>query len=785
MLMTSSIPNLINGISQQPPTLRLASQAEDQVNFLSSVSDGLTVRPPTRHLALLDDADWSDAFIHTINRDTTERYILVIRAGTLRVFEAETGIERTVNAPEGWGYLANGGEADYRATSVADYTFILNRKQVVQVDPEVVQARPNDALIYVRGGNYGKTYRVFIDDVERANFKTPDGSDAAHTDDIDTNNIAGQLYNDLVAWGGAGFTFEKKGDLVVIKRADATAYSVRVEDGSGGINIDAIQAQVQRFSDLPKAGVEGFEVEIVGDQSSSFDNYFVRYVTEGAGGVGVWKEDIKGGETFKLDATTLPHTLIREADGTFTFKRPSWSNREVGDLAKIPHPSFATRAIRDVFFFQNRLGFVADENVILSQDGEYFDFYRSTATTLLDTDPIDIAVTSDRVSILNFAVPFNRTLLLFSDQSQFVFEGGAILTSSTAAVAQATSFESLTNVRPVGVGSFVYFPVPRGGFSGLREYFVQEGNEQNDALDVASHVPRYLPRGMTQLAASSAEDTLVCLADDQINAMWVYRFFFNNEGKLQSAWSKWEFAAGDNILSVAFIESQLYLVVARGGQTFIEVISLESGSVDKNSSVSFRLDRGVTDEECTSVFDGTNTTFTLPYGTPEETVVVVRGGDPVYAEGTIVNHDHPTANTVTLRGDWTAASLLFGTKYTARYRFSTFFMRSPEPGGGVSADGSGRLQLRYVSIEYARAGFFRITSQPRGRDKAERVFSGRRLGVESGTIGRLSLATGRVRIPVMCRNVDAEIEIVCDSPLPASFTAAEWEASYTARARKI
>ena len=46
-LVSGSIPNFINGISQQPETLRLASQLEEQVNGYSVVSEGLIKRPGT------------------------------------------------------------------------------------------------------------------------------------------------------------------------------------------------------------------------------------------------------------------------------------------------------------------------------------------------------------------------------------------------------------------------------------------------------------------------------------------------------------------------------------------------------------------------------------------------------------------------------------------------------------------------------------------------------------------------------------------------------------------
>ena len=48
-LVTKSIPNLINGVSQQPSALRLASQAEKVVNCIPSPVEGLKKRPPFYH----------------------------------------------------------------------------------------------------------------------------------------------------------------------------------------------------------------------------------------------------------------------------------------------------------------------------------------------------------------------------------------------------------------------------------------------------------------------------------------------------------------------------------------------------------------------------------------------------------------------------------------------------------------------------------------------------------------------------------------------------------------
>ena len=99
-LISSSIPNLVNGISQQPPTLRLTSQAEVQENGISTVAKGMKKRPPTKHIARLTGTQLQDAYLHTINRDKNEKYIVAVTNGAIRVWNL-LGTELTVNTPDG------------------------------------------------------------------------------------------------------------------------------------------------------------------------------------------------------------------------------------------------------------------------------------------------------------------------------------------------------------------------------------------------------------------------------------------------------------------------------------------------------------------------------------------------------------------------------------------------------------------------------------------------------------------------------------------------------------
>lgn len=124
-LNTRTLSSLLNGVSRQPAILRSQDQTEDEVNTWGDVAKGLGRRPPTIHVADLDIDEAEGSFIHHINRDVSERYIVVIKDGTLRVFDSATGEEKTVSFPAGSDYLA-GAPGGFKAVTVADYTFIVN-----------------------------------------------------------------------------------------------------------------------------------------------------------------------------------------------------------------------------------------------------------------------------------------------------------------------------------------------------------------------------------------------------------------------------------------------------------------------------------------------------------------------------------------------------------------------------------------------------------------------------------------------------------------------------------
>ena len=785
-MISSAIPNLIQGISKQSPALRLSSQAEVQENAFPSLVEGLHKRPPLEHVTILSNSTTSGSFAHLINRDTTERYFAFINASNqISIYDLQ-GNAKTVTYPDGATYLASSTPTtDFRAVTVADYTFIVNTSKTVAMNTATTPTYPFTGLISVKQGDYNQRYVVYIDDAEVANITTS-ATDQAETR---TTNIATRLATAINT--ASGLTATSDGSTVIITKGSNAQFDLATYDSLGDTGLSPTVGTVQRFDDLPEYAPHGYIAHVQGDQTNDFDDYYVKFVADNDGGSklsnGTWIEYTKPNITYELDATTMPHLLIRQPNGSFTFEKADWGDRAVGDENSIPTPSFVGKKISDVFFFQNRLGFLSSENVIMSRTSNYFDFFATTARTLLDNDPIDVAASHTKVSLLKHAIPFDRKLLLFSDQTQFIMKGGDFITPKNTSIAQTTEYEASTTAQPATAGSMVYFPATRGGFTAIREYYVIDDTDRSDAQDITAHAAKFVPSGVYELAASTSENCLVCLTNQETNAMYIYKYHFAGREKLQSAWFKYTFN-GIVILSAEFIESTLYVVGNKGGKTVLCKMNFDAGRFDTNQEYVTRLDYRFAETDCTRSYNsGTNqTTITLPYEISSP-FIVTRGTN----QGTVIPVVSSSTNTIVVAGDKSSTEFYVGEKYTMTYEFSEPTLKEATPQGGRVAITGGRLQIKHWLLRYQDSGDFTVKVEPRYRPLMSyglggtHDYTGRVIGGGAGVLGTTTLASGDFRFPVMSRADRLRLFIESDSHLPCQFLSAEWEGIMHLRSRRV
>lgn len=806
-LVSSTIPNFVNGVSQQPFTLRLTSQGELQENGLSTVSSGLWKRPPTEHLAKVSATPLTDAYLHLMDRDGSEQYQVIITNGDLKVYDL-MGNQKTVNfTNKAYLNTALSCVDTFALTTVADYSFIVNKTKVTGMTGAVSPARPKEALINVKLGNYGKDYSILINGTKVATYSTPDGSSAAQSHLLSTDQITGQLYYslrgsvwvppttmpDVAGYWTAGTTefasapwvVAAHGSVLHIKNT-STDFTVSTEDGFSNNAMVSIKDNLQKFTDLPSnPRVDSFVVQITGDGTSGFDNYWVKY---DAGGVdnasGTWKETVAPGIQTSLDALTMPHVLIRGGDGVFTFQPAVWEGRAYGDLTSNANPSFIGSTINDIFFFQNRLGFLSDENFIQSETGKYFNLFRTTVVSLLDSDPVDVNAATNKVAVLSHAVAFNKQLLLFSKQQQFMVDSAELMTPKRVPIKPTTDFAVNTRAKPVAAGRNVYFTMDKGNWSSVREYFVDLNNLTNDASDVTTHVPKYVPSGVIKLAAGLSEDIVVALSENDRSKLFIYKYYFSGSEKLQSSWS--EFNMTGTILGCDFIRSVLYLVISRDDGVYFEKLDFSVGGFIDAEPYRVCLDRKIQLPTSALTFDGTHTVITpaaIGYLPNDGTYRLVAHGGGGIKAGQLFDVIHSGGVTKAL-GNLTASGFSLGRQYTFRYDVSPLMVRR-QAGGGTVADTEGRTQIRNISFNHNDTGYYKVKVTPEARATYTYVFSGKLMGTGSSTIGSIQLATGRLTASVMSRNTTTKISLESDQPLPVALLSADWEAFYVKRSRPV
>lgn len=787
-LVSRTIPNLVQGVSQQPEILRLSSQASEQINGFSSVVEGLKKRPPTNHIAKISNTSFTNPFLHTINRDTTERYVVVIENGSIRAFETN-GTEKTVVSQTGANTYLNSTNPrhDFVCVTVADFTFVLNKSKTVAMKTSTSPAKIEQAVYTVLQGVNSTEYSITIDGNTFTHTTSSSGT-------ISTKGIRDALRGAISL---PNISVANLGDSSFSIIKSSGTLSTSASDGFGDQASQVVKDEVQSFSDLPLPAINNMVVSVVGDAQNAFDNYYVKYEQDNR----VWKETVEPNTLIEIDEQTMPHVLIRTADGNFRFTQvdgtnytinatnysvPAFGNRVAGDLESSPNPSFIDRKINDMFFHRNRLGFLTDENVVMSRAGEFFNYFPETVTQILDTDPIDIASTHTKVSILRHAISFDEQLLVFSDQTQFMIQGGATLTAGNVSINVTTEFESSKTVKPVGAGSNVFFIFKKGNFSGVREFFIASDTDTKKADDITANVPKFIPANVSKLTTATNENMLIALSDDEPNALYVFQSYVAQNKRLQSAWHKWTYGTSttDTILSAEFVENILYLVNERSDGVYLETLDISPAVIDTGSNYLTHLDRKLDNTQITESYDAnTNqTTITLPYTITNTMKVVGRSGATNKA-GREINTVSQSGTSIVVTGDITSFNYFIGEQYEFLFQFSQQFVQIADSQGSRISVKEGRLQIRNWSVSFNDTGFFKTQVTPVGRDTSTTTFTGTITG--TGLLGTVNLEDGDYAFAVQSENDKLTIKLLNDSHLPCNFINANWEGYYVSPTQRI
>lgn len=791
--VSGNIPSLIVGVSQQPDSQRLPGSATFLNNAVPSITTGLRKRAPLQHRSnlisasnSLSDPDRVFSFIFE-RPDTSSKIVLIDADGVVRVFDeggdAEAVIGQTQSSRD---YLktVEGSVDNILPVAVGDSLFLGNRDVTVLSSP-IAETRRNPLTtrtFVINQALHDEEYSIHLNDVTYTHKTSADTSVA-----VTVQGIASALEQLLV---DGGIITRRYGHILcAIDRPVGESYDVL----STTNNITAFLDELPSFDQLPSAYIPdsilkispGFE-----DANSASDNsgYWVKWDASKR----LWVETVGYNSQELLQRQTMPHVLRDAGNGTWTLSQGDYASRLVGDATSNATPSFVGFKIRDMFLNDNRLTVLADENVILSEVGEFFNFYRTTNTVLLDSDRLDFAAlnSDNEISFLNWGVDFSGSLFLFSDEAQYELsysQGEGRVFSRT--LTPRTFYPNASEVRPVKFRNNILFveQADSSEYAHIHEYQTDRVTGVLRTDVVTQHVPEFIPAPVYKIIPATTLGLTFILSRMDRSKVWVYSDYYNNGQRVQQAWSTWSFEFDDFQIIDADIDGDiLKLIYICNGRILYGVVNLRERISGDFGQIEVLLD-GKTNPIAVGYLEGVSY-LSLDYSVSEgdEYIgVTTVDTDDFGPAGTQIKMTATSGNALEVHDATITAmqlpNILIGVPYRFEYNITSPYLRDRE--GSVIQDG--RLQLRYMSVLYQRTSYFEAEVKQPQRDVRVSTFSGRVLGDDTNLFGAVPQVDGEFRFPISAENTSTSITFTNDTPWQCQFSSVEWEGSWRPRTRRI
>ena len=817
--VTQTIPNFLGGISTQTDQKKVPGQLTEALNAYPDPTFGMLKRNGTRFIRTLNKADgtpFTDAELDNgswffIQRDSLEVYFGCIKDKNIYVWNAVTGVFCTVTN-NGASYLTTTDTpATYHFRSVQDTTVITNRSVAPQLQPKPTNygARKVGEVV-LKVVEYSANYTVTINGTDYT-YKTRN-ADEFEPGGEDTKLNADEVLTGLKNAIGSAVSVSQYATSLCL-----TSGSAFTLEGKGGVNNQAIETFQDTVTDIAKLPPESNDqryVEVL-NGSGNEDNYWLRFVTA----TKEWKESRSPTSSPGMVASTMPHELISTDENAFTFGPINWREREAGTEVTNPPPSIfpydeATKTytspgnfINATFFYNNRFGMLSEDNVILSQANDPYNFFYRSALTRIDSDPIDINASSVRPVELFDVLPDAQGLLIFSKRQQFLLYATStnLLTPKTAVLRSLSNYEMDSSIPPVDIGTKVGFLSKVPAYT--RAFSLQtKGLEENPIItDLSKVVSEYLPNSITELA-SSPQNSFIALASRDTDNIFIYRYYNNGQQDLFQAWVRWTMP-GD-VQTLAVINDMMIVVTEQMNQYTLGVISINDIPLNSkfSSDVVIQIANPLLDMASipTSVtYNSTTnlTTFGVEY-TPlnyKQAVLLITlpinqtfsdldslagfNSAPFSASddtGYWKYLDTGAGNTFTLKGDWTGYTnrIIIGYNYLFDMEIPTLYYNRAQE--GATYDFTASLTIARAHFSCGKSGVLTFKVKANGSEEWTDIQA-----VSDANYYRAStnpiVASKDFTVPINQRNTNFTLKLTSDQPYPVSINSMMWEGFYSPR----
>ena len=690
-------------------------------------------------------------------------------------------------------YLKDAEPEDIEFLTLNDYTFVLNKKKTVEMKASPTShpnVDPHRAQVVIQIASNATEYKVLLTQGgSTATFSHTSSSSGASSD-----NIASALQSLIDA--NAAYSATQVGGSVYI--TSSSAFSVEVRGGIQDSSIYAVTDAISNQSLLPLQSKDGYVVRIVNSEDLDIDDMFVKFTTDGsqAFGTGNWEETLEPGLKYQFNELTMPHQLVREADGKFTYSPVNWNDRLVGDDNTNPEPSFVNHTISHIFFYRNRMGFLSGQNVILSRAGDLFNFWNTSAQTAVNDDPIDISAAGKRPAFLNYVEPTSVGLVLYATNEQFLLSTDSdILAPTSAKVNSLSAYECDANVESVSLGTSQAFISKTPLYTRLFELTDVTSEQPPLMADITNVVPEFIPESIDTMVSSPAL-SVVSMGATGSSTLYQYRFLARSrEERLVNCWYKWELTG--SLLTQFFDSSTFFTCVSNGTDVYVQSYDMTQSSEEGFLTLS----TGEKTDVCLDLFDinpahsydsaNDKTIIKLPYAevSGKQLKVVVLGGfigdENVLSSQSVGAVLSPTIQTdadgsfVEIDGDFQGRDLIIGYNYDMSIKLPKLY-RYSESGGQIKNDDVSSLILHRIKVKTGLSGPVDYKVSITGlADFTETISVTQPNQYQLNSVNMQASSTHVV--PVFQRNENLAIEIIGNTPFPVSLLGLDWEGKLNQR----
>lgn len=581
MNFDGSFPSLLGGVSQQVPASRKDGQLSMQENMLSDIVSGLRRRPGVRALSVIPNFNPSATNIltsYTEGDGGAYNVIINTTSGVLAVCSLAGAVLSTAQSD----YLKASGARALQEASVAGATWLLNTEKIPTAGPvDTTKRNPvYDGWFYIRTGAFNKVYQLRMEwgaSAFEVSYTTPAGTDASQVAAASPEGIATELARLVgLVGGGAYYDAYRVGAYVFITRKNKNGQDTSVTNTTTPSGLSYIMASgsmtVNVTTDLPAKLPPEANGTIMAVGISDLARTYYRWVHSRS----LWVET--GNYDSAATFLNMPISYTINTSGVVSLVAPTFTGRVAGDDRNNPYPAFIGKKLTGMAAFQGRLVLLSGSTVNMASSGVATNFMRSTTADLRDDDALETGSGSTAAASFDYAVQFNKDLVLVASTHQAIVPGGTTgITPRNALVSLIGRQIVDTNATPVVVGRTLMYGIPTtASFFGVGELVPSAySNSQYVSQGLTEHIPRYMPGRIRQICSSSTISTALFSSTTDFRGLLVNDYMWAGEERVHNAWHRWSFPC--DIASVHCARDQIML-------TFVVGTSLVLCGMDVNSS---------------------------------------------------------------------------------------------------------------------------------------------------------------------------------------------------------